>query len=69
MKYISLGAEKKMEYFLPGQYFNRGQVIEGLREIINRILDEDFKARPKDYMTCHYCDYKPVCPRYYGNYD
>jgi DNA helicase-2/ATP-dependent DNA helicase PcrA len=69
MKYLSLGAEKNAEYFLPEGYYDREYLIERLKDLISGIKAERFRAEPGAYNTCSYCDYKIICPRYYGKYD
>jgi hypothetical protein len=69
MKYLSLGSDKKAEFFLPDEYYDREHLIAKLKEIISRIKGEKFRAEPSGYNTCSYCDYMVICPRYYGKYD
>jgi RecB family exonuclease len=69
MKYLSMGSEKKAEYFLPEGYYNQEKLIEGLKEIISGIKSERFRAEPSGYNTCSFCDYMILCPKYYGKYD
>jgi len=65
MKYISLGAEKKAEFFLPPEYYDRGALIEKLLNMISGIVNERFEAKPASYRSCSLCDYKILCPRSY----
>ena len=69
MKYLSLGSEKKAEYFLPEEYYDQEELIARLKEIISGIKSEEFRAEPVGYNTCSYCDFKIVCPKFYGKYD
>jgi DNA helicase II / ATP-dependent DNA helicase PcrA len=65
MKYLSLGAEKKAEYFLPPECYDREELIERLLQMISGIIKERFGAEPDSYRTCSMCDYKILCPRFY----
>jgi len=66
MKYIFLGAKKDGEIFLPCSYFDREKILGQIDFIISRITGEDFHVDPKSYITCSFCDYKILCPRFYG---
>jgi DNA helicase-2/ATP-dependent DNA helicase PcrA len=69
MKYIRLGSEKKAEFFLPKNYYDREKLIKKLKQIISGIKKEKFMAEPGSYNTCRYCDYMILCPKHYGKYD
>jgi len=69
MKYMSLGNEKKAEYFLADGSFDAGDIEKKITGIVSNIKSGQFEACPRDYMTCSYCDYKLLCPRFYGKYD
>jgi len=66
MKYVSLGDDKKGEYFIPDELYSREEIEAKIAGIAERIAGEDFPAQPKDFMTCTYCDYQLLCPRFYG---
>ncbi len=63
MKYISLGAEKKAEFFLPPEYYDREALIEMLLKMISGIKNERFEAKPAGYRSCSLCEFKILCPR------
>jgi superfamily I DNA/RNA helicase/CRISPR/Cas system-associated exonuclease Cas4 (RecB family) len=67
MKYINLGAEKNAEYFIPDNYYDSAEVEENIKSITSKILNEDFRNNPKNYMSCKDCEYKLICPGFYGN--
>jgi ATP-dependent exoDNAse (exonuclease V) beta subunit len=69
MKYLSLGSEKKAEFFLPDGFYDQEKLIKRLKEIISGIRREKFRAEPSGYNTCNYCDFKVLCPRFFGKYD
>ncbi len=66
MKYLVLGDNKKTEYILPGDYYEREDIESILCELIGKIKKGSFSPSPDKYMSCKYCDYKILCPRFYG---
>ena len=66
MKYLVLGDDKKTEYILPDDHYNREEVESILNKLTGEIKKEIFDPSPGKYMSCKYCDYKILCPRFYG---
>ena len=66
MKYLVLGDDKKTEYILPEDHYNREEVESILNNLTGEIKKEIFNPLPGKYMSCKYCDYKILCPRFYG---
>jgi DNA helicase II / ATP-dependent DNA helicase PcrA len=67
MKYINLGEEKNAEYLVPDNYYESREVDRMIKRLASKILNEDFKNNPKNFMSCKNCDYKLICPGFYGN--
>jgi DNA helicase-2/ATP-dependent DNA helicase PcrA len=44
------------------------QVKSEIKKLISKILNEKFDAYPRDFSICGYCEYKLICPRFYGQY-
>ena len=44
------------------------QVKNEIKKLIKEIISENFPAYPRDFSICGFCDYKLICPRFYGNY-
>ena len=43
-------------------------IKDEVKDIISKILKEKFPAYPRDFSICNFCDYKLLCPRFYGHY-
>ncbi len=67
MKYINLGEEKNAEYFVPDNYYEGAEVEKIVKSLTSKILNEDFRNNPKNFMSCKNCEYKLICPEFYGN--
>lgn len=39
-----------------------------IKKLIKEIINENFPAYPRDFSICGFCDYKLICPRFYGYY-
>jgi DNA helicase-2/ATP-dependent DNA helicase PcrA len=66
LKYLILGDNKKTEYTLPEDHYDKKDIESVLGELIRKIKKESFSPLPGKYMSCRYCDYKTLCPRFYG---
>ena len=66
MKYICPGNKKKPEVFIPEEYYDRLEIKSLIKELAGRISREEFNAVPKNFMSCKYCEYKLICPEFYG---
>ena len=66
MKYLVLGDDKKTEYILPEDHYNRESIESVLGKLIGMIKKESFDPLPGTYMSCKYCDHKILCPGFYG---
>ena len=66
MKYLVLGDDKKTEYILPEDHYDKEEVESFLNKLTGEIKKEIFNPSPDKYMSCKYCDYKILCPRFYG---
>ena len=44
------------------------QVKNEIKKLIKEIINENFPAYPRDFSICGFCDYKLICPRFYGHY-
>lgn len=69
MKYMCPGNEKESEFFMPDDYYDRQEIGSLIEELAERIIREDFGDYPKSFMSCKYCEYKLICPRFYGKED
>jgi len=69
MKYMCPGNEKKSEFFMPDDYYGRQEIESLIEELAGRIIQEDFNDAPKSFMSCKYCEYKLICPGFYGKED
>jgi CRISPR/Cas system-associated exonuclease Cas4 (RecB family) len=69
MKYMCPGNEKKSEVYMPDDYYDRQEIGSLIEELAGRIIREDFGDYPKSFMSCKYCEYKLICPRFYGKED
>ncbi len=69
MKYMCPGNEKKSEFFMPDDYYDRQEIESLIEELAGRIIQEDFIDGPESFMSCKYCEYKLICPRFYGKED
>jgi len=67
LRYYFLGSEKDPFMDLPDEYYDENDLILKIKKIISNIKDENFEIMPGNYMSCHYCDYKIFCDKYYGN--
>lgn len=67
LKYYFLGNEKEPLITVSPQYYDEGELVGRISKIISNIKDENFDIKPKNYMSCYYCDYKIFCEKYYGN--
>lgn len=71
----------KLKYFLLGQLSNPSpnpicevpeeccdldEISTLIKGLISRIKNEDFNPLPESYMTCKSCNYRILCPKYYG---
>jgi|GEM_PF-988497 len=66
MKYLILGDDKKTEYILPEDHYDKEEIESILNKLTGKIKKEMFDPSPGNYMLCRYCDYKLLCPRFYG---
>ena len=66
MKYLVIGDDKKTEYILPEDHYDREEVESIINKLTGEIKKEMFNPSPGRYMSCKYCDYKILCPRFYG---
>ncbi|MCK5567002.1 MAG: PD-(D/E)XK nuclease family protein, partial [Actinomycetia bacterium] len=66
MKYLVLGDDKKTEYILPEDHYNKKNIESVLGKLIRKIKKESFNPSPGKFMSCKYCNYKILCPRFYG---
>lgn len=66
MKYMCPGNERKPEFFMPDDYYDRQEIESLTEELAGRIIQEDFIDGPKSFISCKYCEYKLICPRFYG---
>jgi DNA helicase II / ATP-dependent DNA helicase PcrA len=66
MKYLVLGNDKKTEYIVSEEDYIREDIESFLDKLIKKIKKESFDPLPGKYMSCRYCNYKTLCPRFYG---
>ncbi|MCD4669250.1 MAG: PD-(D/E)XK nuclease family protein, partial [Actinomycetia bacterium] len=69
MKYMCPGNEKKSEFYMPDDYYDRQEIESLIEELAERIIHEDFSDYPKSFVSCKYCEYKLICPGFYGKED
>ena len=67
LKYYFLGNDKDPYLDMPDDYYDEDILTEKISEVISGVENEVFIIRPKNYMSCLYCNYKIFCDRYYGN--
>jgi len=66
LKYICLGVPGNPVCEVPSEHYDSDKFTDALRDIILKIKRERFSPNPKNYMSCMSCNYKIICPRYYG---
>jgi len=66
LKYICLGVPGNPVCEIPLEYYDSDKFMGALKNIILKIKRERFSPNPKNYMSCMSCNYKILCPRYYG---
>ena len=67
LRYYFLGVNKDPFLDILKEDYNEDEVMQKILNIISNIKEENFYVMPKNYMSCHNCNYKIFCEKYYGN--